>query len=103
MKFLIHIMIQLKQMGFLNSTRGKSGGYILAKAPKEIRLSDVVDGFSEMKLNVPTSTLRSKKGDVLHEVWEQADKVLLEYFVNINFEELVKRERSRRNVAMYSI
>ncbi len=41
-KFLEQILLQLKEAGFLESRRGKKGGYLLRKAPKSIRIGDVV-------------------------------------------------------------
>ena len=37
-KFLTQILLQLKQIGYVQSVRGKKGGYLLAKAPQKIRL-----------------------------------------------------------------
>jgi Rrf2 family protein len=41
-KFLEQILLQLKEAGFLDSKRGKKGGYLLRKAPRSIRIGDVV-------------------------------------------------------------
>lgn len=41
-KFLEQILLQLKDAGFLESKRGKKGGYLLRKAPRSIRIGDVV-------------------------------------------------------------
>jgi Rrf2 family protein len=40
--FLDQILLSLRQAGFLSSTRGKYGGYALAKAPSEIVLGELV-------------------------------------------------------------
>ncbi len=39
-KYLEQIMAVLKSMGIVRSVRGPSGGYVLAKKPSEIKLSD---------------------------------------------------------------
>ena len=41
-KYLVHILLQLKKSGLINSIRGAQGGYRLAKKPSEITLLDVV-------------------------------------------------------------
>ena len=41
-KFLESILLQLKQQGYLDSKKGKGGGYFLAKHPKEISLADII-------------------------------------------------------------
>ncbi|HYD98462.1 MAG TPA: Rrf2 family transcriptional regulator [Alphaproteobacteria bacterium] len=46
-KFLELILLDLKRAGFVDSRRGKNGGYLLAKRPGDITLGDVlrvVDG-----------------------------------------------------------
>ncbi len=40
--FLEQILLSLRQGGFLGSTRGKNGGYTLAKSPSEIRVGDLI-------------------------------------------------------------
>jgi Rrf2 family cysteine metabolism transcriptional repressor len=41
-RFLVQILLQLKQAGLVDSTRGASGGYALARAPSEISLYDIL-------------------------------------------------------------
>ena len=41
-RFLVQILLQLKGAGLVISTRGASGGYLLARAPDKISLADVV-------------------------------------------------------------
>jgi Rrf2 family protein len=41
-KFLEQILMQLKASGYLESRRGKRGGYLLARPPEEISIGQVV-------------------------------------------------------------
>lgn len=41
-RVLERILLQLKNRGFLSSERGKTGGYRLAREPREISLLDIV-------------------------------------------------------------
>jgi len=41
-KFLEQILMQLREAGFIEAKRGKGGGYLLAKPPKEIRFGQVI-------------------------------------------------------------
>lgn len=41
-KFLEHILLSLKNQGILESKRGKGGGYLLGKDPKNIKLGQVI-------------------------------------------------------------
>ena len=42
-KYLSQIIIPLKAAGLVNSYRGAHGGYVLAKAPDQISLKDIVE------------------------------------------------------------
>lgn len=47
-RFLEHIMLDLKERGWVQSMAGKKGGYYLAKNPEKITMGEVVrhfDGF----------------------------------------------------------
>lgn len=44
-RFLEHIMLDLKSQGWVTSLAGKSGGYVLAQRPEDIRLGQVVRHF----------------------------------------------------------
>jgi len=41
-KFLEAILLELRRHGVLSSTRGKAGGYALARPPEQIGLGDVI-------------------------------------------------------------
>lgn len=46
-RFLEHILLELRNAGYISSRRGRAGGYVLIKEPKAISLSDLlrrVDG-----------------------------------------------------------
>src|SRR5580698_10004433 len=51
-KFLEAILLELRKEGILNSKKGKGGGYVLAKAPQDIRVGDII-----RKLEGPLSEL----------------------------------------------
>ncbi len=43
------ILVQLAQMGLVEGTPGPHGGYILARAPREIKLSEIVSVFQRVE------------------------------------------------------
>jgi Rrf2 family protein len=47
-RFLEHIMLDLKSQGWVESVPGKSGGYILAQRPENIRMGQVVRYFDNL-------------------------------------------------------
>jgi len=41
-RFLVQILLQLKGAGLVVSTRGAAGGYVLAKAPDQVTIAEIV-------------------------------------------------------------
>jgi Rrf2 family transcriptional regulator, cysteine metabolism repressor len=52
-KYLPHILLQLKRAGIVKSVRGAQGGYLLARAPEQISLLDVVRAIDGPILTPP--------------------------------------------------
>lgn len=44
-RFLEHIMLEMKAQGWVESTPGKLGGYVLARRPEQITMGQVVRHF----------------------------------------------------------
>lgn len=51
--YLVQILIELKSKGLLESRRGKAGGYMLAKSPREITVGDVLRAIHGDILEMP--------------------------------------------------
>ncbi len=47
-RFLEHILLDLKSMGWVDSLPGKNGGYFLAKPPEEIKMGQIVRHFDNI-------------------------------------------------------
>lgn len=56
-KFLETILLDLRRHGFVDSSRGKSGGYVLAMAPGDIRLSEVIRAIDGPLAPIPCASL----------------------------------------------
>src|SRR5215831_7044184 len=54
--YLVQIMIEVKSNGLLQSRRGKAGGYVLARQPKEITVGDVLRAVEGDVMEVPLLT-----------------------------------------------
>ena len=57
-KFLEAILLELKNMGILNSKKGKGGGYYLIKKPEEVYLADVIRNFDGAIALLPCATYK---------------------------------------------
>jgi Rrf2 family cysteine metabolism transcriptional repressor len=51
--YLVQILLELKAQGIARSVRGKEGGYLLARAPAEITLGDVIRAVHGVVFDTP--------------------------------------------------
>ena len=102
MKFLTHILIQLKQLGYVDSSRGKLGGYHLAQTPAEIKLNEVVQAFSE-SVHRKTSNGSRSSTNTLISIWQEIDEATQKHMDSINFEEICNRERDLKKIPTFTI
>ena len=73
-KYLVHILLQLKHAGLVQSVRGAHGGYRLAKTADQISLRDIVlaiDGSSLDPLPV-----KDEAAQALKNAWRQAGSAI---------------------------
>lgn len=41
-RYLVQILLQLKAAGFVQSTRGNEGGYVLVRRPEELSVAEII-------------------------------------------------------------
>lgn len=72
-KYLEQVLLALKRGGFVESTRGKKGGYFLADPPEDISVVDVLDELEEQFVLADSGRQRP---DYLEQFWsEKTDEV----------------------------
>jgi len=95
-KFLEQVLLDLKKGGFVESRRGKIGGYLLAKSPAEITVGEVIRfidgpiepiGCIEKGYTGCTDIYRC----VFRNIWSDVGKATSEIVDNITFEKLVNQ------------
>lgn len=101
-RFLENILLQLKQVGLVESVRGKEGGYRLARPPAAVTVGDVLTGAEG------TLTLVSCLGGTAQEscpmrddcvflpMWHRAQEAMLAVYNGTTFEDLLE-ESARRS------
>lgn len=108
-KYLVQILLQLQRSGLVKSKRGASGGYMLARAPGEISLGDVVrtmDGslMAIESLEGKSDGLKNRPSagqQILKSVWKDVQDQLGMIMDQINFEDISKR--AEKTSTMYHI
>jgi len=107
-KFLEQILLDLKRGGFVESRRGKIGGYLLAKKPAQIKLGEVIrfiDGPLE-----PIACIEKKYSGcndiykcVLRKIWQRVNKTTSDIVDNITFEDLISQMNLQQQTPAYYI
>lgn len=109
LKYLEQVIIPIRTAGYVKSVRGSKGGYILAKPPSEIYLSELVeilDGPVHLVecINNPTACLKSPHC-VTRDIWKEVSESINHLFRSITLEDMVRRKREKegKNPPMYQI
>lgn len=107
-KFLEQVLLDLKKGGFVQSRRGKVGGYLLSRPPDKITVGEVtrfIDGPTE-----PISCVRKGYSDcsdmpkcVFRKIWKDVAKATSNIIDNVTFEALAFEVNMAKQVIAYSI
>ena len=100
-KYLEQLIAVLRSAGFVRSIRGSKGGYVLAKEPNQIRLSDV---FHCLEGNVTTTECVDneyyceRSADcAARQVWTQVQQAIENVLQSITLRDLVDRTKGQKN------
>jgi Rrf2 family cysteine metabolism transcriptional repressor len=100
-KFLELILSELRQGGFVDSRRGRGGGYVLRSNPEELTVGTIirfVDGpVAPVKCiagSSPSDTDCPLFGNcAFMDMWSQARDAVSEVYDNTTFQDLIDKER----------
>ncbi len=107
-KFLEQVLLDLKKGGFVESRRGKVGGYLLARPTSQIKLGEVIrfiDGPIEPIACVEKgySGCDNACRCVLRKVWQKVAASISDVVDTVTFEDLANQTRSAKEEPVYSI
>ena len=95
--YLEQLFLKLKNNNLVKSVRGSSGGYILTKPAKEIKLSNIIFAVDE-KVKTLNCKKESKKGCnhktmkcITHNLWDDLDQHINSFFEKIKLDDLVNK------------
>jgi Rrf2 family protein len=99
-RFLVQILLQLKNAGLVASVRGASGGYQLARPPEQISLLAIIHAIenrSQEEVVPPalagSKIIRSPVVEVLLDVWQEVHAQEQRILEAMNLAELRRRTR----------
>lgn len=98
-KYLEQLMAVLRTGGFVRSIRGSKGGYVLAKAPDQIKLNEVVH-----QLEGPVTTVECVEDEdscmrsadcAARSLWMQVEQAIEKVLQSVTLQDLVDRANDR--------
>ncbi len=96
-KYLEQLMAVMRSAGLVRSVRGAKGGYMLAKAPEEIRLSDVfhcLEGPVATAECVDNQDFCARAIDcVARQLWAQVEKAINGVLDAVTLRDLLERAK----------
>jgi Rrf2 family transcriptional regulator, cysteine metabolism repressor len=110
-RFLVQILLQLKAARLVESIRGAAGGYVLARAPEQVTLADVlaaVDppdrGRRTGRNGKPIRSSGTITGGmtIIRGIWNDVDEAQKKVLESITLAELVSRAE-QQNGLLYEI
>jgi Rrf2 family protein len=99
--FLENIMNQLRQGNFVESRRGKYGGFQLARAPSTIRLDKIVEFIDggiytiDCEGDKPLQRCKLKGNCVFMPIWREARAALRKVYADRTLQDLLDSDATR--------
>lgn len=91
--FLVQILNDLRRAGLVESRRGKTGGYLLARPPGLITLAQVVEAVDPGLVQCSVSR-DGESGTGVRQAWEGVSKASREAMERITLESLASNSTS---------
>ena len=102
LSYLEQLFAKLKTGKLVKSIRGPSGGYILEKNPKDIKLSNIIFAVDE-KVKTLNCKKESKKGCngkstkcITHNLWDELELYINNFFENKKLSDLINQQKETR-------
>ncbi len=98
-QFLEQIFNRLGKAGIIKSTRGKNGGYELAKPPGQITVLQIV---TALEGDIEFVTKSEEKNDVIVKLFQKAENNMKE-ILSVSLAELVTKQQALQKTVIYDI
>ena len=99
--FLEQIFLKLKKNNLVQSSRGRSGGYLLSRSPEEIKLSSIIKAVNEEVKTVGCKK-ESKKGCtgksvkcITHNLWDDLEIHINNFFEKNTLKDIIYRANNK--------
>lgn len=108
-KYLEHLLVSIKSKGLVKSIRGAKGGYVLARPPAQIKISEVVEALDGPNLLVECignpRACSFTESCATRDVWIEIQNAINNICNSITLENLAERQREKKTISsrMYHI
>ena len=91
-KYLEHILLLLRQAGFIKARKGLKGGYVLSRSMEHIKLSEVLDALDNSILaEMEDEGADAGLGPVINDCfWGKINTQLKDYLESLTLEQFVE-------------
>ncbi len=91
-RFLVQILLDLKTAGLVQTTRGSSGGYMLARPAIEITVADIVDALDRLEEPVKRTKKTTTATRELQRIWKGLGDAYSSYLEQFKLSDLVDKK-----------
>ena len=99
-RYLRKLLTDLSKLGFINSAKGRKGGFVFAKPLEEINLSLIIRTVEGMEVMgnciLGHHNCKEDQPCVMHETWLEARSKMLDTLSNTTLKELKERTISKK-------
>ncbi len=96
LKYLDHIIAELKASDLISNQKGKKSGYILTRPPSEITMYDIHNAFEPgiCIIDCLSEHIHCERveGCSARGFWGNLNQQIIDYFKSVSLEDLVKKE-----------
>jgi len=104
-KYLWHLLDYLRTAGIVRSVRGFGGGFVLARGPSEIRLSElyeVLEGPVAIVDCLALEECHRAAGCVTQEIWFQVNQAVTKVLESTTLADLIRRDNATQKGRAHS-
>jgi Rrf2 family protein len=95
-QYLRHILTKLSRKGFINSSRGRTGGFKLSRDTDKIYIADIIemmegfDGFYKCILGFQECPFDNRC--VMHNLWDESRNNILNIMKKTSLADIIKKQ-----------
>ncbi len=100
-KYLEHSITTLRKAGLVRSIRGARGGYVLAKLPSQIRLSEIMQvlegSMAPVECVDDPQVCQRAQLCVTRDIWAKMKEAIDNILESITLQDMVERQNRKKN------